>query len=353
VNLVKRERRPQIRKGAVLIAASGALLLGCLLAMAYTPYQDNVGGVAVPIGWNNDSVTWRLNPSLGSNIDTTGGPDVPTAVAAAFNVWPQTLLNGVRINDLTVTRGPDTLTTDPNVNDCVNVISLVPSNAVTFDTGVVAYTQIASLTPDTGQSGPPFTYNYCGGITTDRYSVIIDADMVFNRAWTFSTATPTPLQDLDLFSVASHEFGHLLGMEHNGIAHTMMYPFGDLGIGQTRELAVDDVGGIAFLYPADNFLSATAAISGVVTLDGTGVFAAHVVAVDSVSGLAVMDTLSDADGNYILDGIPEGTYRILAIPLIGPLSVDNYSGWACGYATDPANCTGFPDNPIDYTGTFF
>ena len=350
---MKRARKTQTRKGTLVIAVGGAILLGCLLAMAYTPYQDNVNGTAVALGWNNDSVTWRLNPTIGSNIVTTGGPDVPTAVATAFNVWPQSLLNGVSINDLTVTRGPDTSTTDPNINDCVNVISFVPSSAVTFDTGVVAYTQIASLTPATGQSGPPFTYSNCGGITTNRYSVIIDADMVFNPAWTFSTATPTPSQDLDLLSVASHEFGHMLGLEHNGIAHTMMFPFGDLGIDQTRNLSVDDAVAVAFLYQAANYLTATAAISGTVTLNGTGVYASHVVAVDSATGLAVMDTLSDPDGNYVLDGIPEGTYRILAIPLIDPLTVDNYSGWACGYASDPVNCTGFPNNPIDYTGTFF
>jgi hypothetical protein len=353
VILVKRERRPRIRKGAAFIGAGGALLLGCLLAMAYTPYQDSVRGTAYPIGWNNNSITWSLNPARGSNIDTTNGTDVPTAVATAFNVWPQSLMNGVRINALSVTRGADTSTTDPNFNDCVNVISFVPSSAVSFATGVVAYTQLATLTPTTGQSGPPFSYSNCGGITTDLYSVIIDADMVFNPAWTFSTATPTPSNDLDLFAVASHEFGHMLGLEHNGIAHTMMYPFGDLGIGQTRQLSVDDVAGVAFLYPAGNFLTATAAISGQVTLDGTGVFASHVVAIDSATGLAVMDTLSDPDGYYILDGIPGGNYRILAIPLVDPLSVDNYTGWACGYATDTVNCTGFPDNPIDYTGTFF
>ena len=350
---MKREARSQIRKGVFFIAAAGMLLLGCLLAMAYTPYQDGVGGEAVPIRWNDASVTWRLNPTLGTNLDTTGGPDVPTALTSAFNVWPQTLLNGVWINALSVTRGADTSKTDPNTEDCVNVISFVPSASVNFPTGVVAYTVIASVVPSPGQSGPPYAYDFCGGITTDLSSVIIDADMVFNPAWTFSTATPTPSADLDLFSVASHEFGHMLGLEHNGIAHTLMYPFGDLGLGQTRELAVDDVAGVAFLYPADNFTTATAAISGLVTLDGSGAFASHVVAVDSVTGLTVMDTLTAPDGYYILDGIPEGTYRILAIPLLDPFSVDNYSGWACGYAANPAACTGFPDNPIDYSGTFF
>jgi len=336
-----------------MIAASGAVLLGCLLAMAYTPYQDPVRGEAVPIRWNDANVTWRLNPTLGSNLDTTGGPDVPTALATAFNAWPQSRLNGVQINALSVTRGADSTKTDPDVNDCLNVVSFVPSPAVSFATGVVAYTQIATVIPGTGQSGPPFTYSFCGGITTDFYSVIIDADMVFNPEWTFSTATPTPSDDLDLLSVASHEFGHLLGLDHNGIAHTLMYPFGDFGIGQTRDLAVDDVAGVAFLFPAANFTTATAAISGQVTLDGTGAFASHVVAVDSVTGLAVMDTLAAPDGSYILDGIPEGTYRILAIPLGDPLIMDDFSGWACGYAANPDTCTDFPDNPIDYSGTFF
>jgi hypothetical protein len=329
------------------------MLFSGLMALAYAPYQDRVSGAAVPTRWNNASITWHLNPALGTNVDTTGGPDAPTAVSAAFNVWPQTSLEGLVVNVLTVTRGTDTTKTDADINDCFNVVSFTPSSGVSFATGVVAFTQIATVSPAPGQSGPPFTYNVCGGITTDLPSVIFDADMMFNPAWTYSTVTPPLPDDLDLPSVASHEFGHMLGLEHNGIAHTMMFPFGDIGIGQTRELALDDVAGVAFLYPAGAFANTTGTISGRVTLDGAGVFASHVVAIDSVTGLAVMDGLSDPDGTYHLAGIPEGTYSVLAVPLVDPFSLDNYSGWACGYAADPEACTGFPDNPTDYSGTFF
>ena len=121
---MKRRRRRTIRRRAVLVTAGTVVLFSGLMAWAYTPYQDRVGGVAVPMCWNNATITWRLNPALGSNVDTTGGPDVPAAVAAAFGLWPQSTLNGVVVNDLTVIPGANTTLTDPNINDCVNVVSL-------------------------------------------------------------------------------------------------------------------------------------------------------------------------------------------------------------------------------------
>ncbi len=228
-----------------------------------------------------------------------------------------------------------------------------PPSSVSFPTGVVAFTQIAAFSPATRQSGPPFNYDVCGGITSDLRSVIFDSDVVFNPAWSFSTATPGLPDHPDLLSVANHEFGHMLGLDHNGIAHTMMFPFGEAGIGLRRQLVPHDLVEISFLYPRQAFWDTTGRVSGKVILDGAGVLASHVVAVDSLTGMPVMDRLGDPDGTYRLVGIPTGTYRILAIPLLDPFTLENYSGWACGYATDPAGCTGLPEGPTDYTGTFY
>jgi len=150
----------------------------------------------------------------------------------------------------------------------------------------------------------------------------------------------------------SHEFGHMLGLDHSGIAHTMMFPFGDFGVGQQRTLEVDDVVGAGFLYPAAAFGTMTGVISGTVTRGGTGLFAAHVVAVDKDTGEALVDGLTFPDGSYVLDGVPPGTYNILTLPVSGVYEIDSFSGWTCGFASDPSDCSGTPQNPTDYTGTF-
>jgi len=109
--------------------------------------------------------------------------------------------------------------------------------------------------------------------------------MAFNPGLEFSTTTTTPQGAFDVQSTATHEIGHLLGLDHSGIAHAMMYAFGDTGaLGQQRTLSIDDAAGVAFLYQGANFPSATGTISGQVTLSGSGIFAAHVLAIDATSG---------------------------------------------------------------------
>ncbi len=340
--------------------------LSAVLLFAYNPLQDNVSG-PVPARWPNMTVMWSLNPTISANnVDTSSGVDVATAITNGLAVWGPTkaLLGGVTINALTITRGADTTITKPDTNDCLNVISF-PSTTdnVTFSTGTIAFTDIVSAF---GAPPAPYTCKNPDGTTTNKTtslpSQITDADLVFNPAQSFSTAPVTPIGRFDLQAVASHEFGHLLGLDHSGIAHTMMYPFGDKGAGTQRDLAKDDIVGVAFLYPSGSFSSSTGTISGSITLSGSAVFASHIIAVDASTGAAVLDGLSNKDGTYKLVGVPPGTYQLLAQPLTGVYTLDDFSGWTCGYdenappCCDPkdASCTGKNQTPpINYTGKFF
>ena len=356
--------------GPFLFAATVASTAFCaLLLFAYNPEQDNVNG-PVPTRWQDSATTWSLNLNTGANVHTNLGDTVSAAVTKGFDTWQQTLLNGQRINNLTVTTGPTTTLTDPNSADCVNIISFVPSSAVSFPTGAIAFTDVVSAfgLPPTNYpcSTPPLTR------TCSLPSCLIDADIVFNPAEQFYTTATTPLTAFDVQSVATHEIGHMLGLDHSGIAHAMMYPFGDtFAASQQRTLAVDDVAGIAFLYPETNFSTLTGVISGQVTLGAAGIFGSHVIAIDSTSGTAVLDGMTDPQGNYKLIGLPPGNYNVLALPLApdinsGIFILDDFAGWSCGYAVPTENsppccdpktdtsCTGTPlSNPTNYTGTFF
>jgi hypothetical protein len=96
------------------------------------------------------------------------------------------------------------------------------------------------------------------------------------------------------------------------------------------------------------------------------------VAIDTATGDAVIDGLTDPQGNYKLVGVPPGTYNVLALPLApdansGFYTLSDFGGWACGYAgtaensppccdpkLNPTTCTGKAlSNPTNYTGKFY
>lgn len=368
----------RILSGAAVVAVS--LILGFRLSivnsrllLGYNPKQDDVGGQASPAKWQGSSVTWHVNCATGSNVQIGGsGCPIEAPIKAAFNSWnTASLANGPVLTGIQLSEGAQTALTDPetafNTTDCVNIVSFVPSSAIKFPTGVVAFTSVATTTLPLGQS-LPFNYQCTSGGTTtiqscNQPSCIVDADIMFNPADGFSTALPTPPSTFDIQSVATHEVGHMLGLDHSGIAHSVMYPFGDAGLGRQRNLSTDDTIGIAFLYPGSGFSSAVGTLTGQVTLNGAEAFAAHIVAIDSNTGNAVVDGLTDMQGNFSLN-VPPGSYHVLALPLTGPYDLTNFGGWSCGYAGWTENappccqpgtpmCSGTPlTNPTNFTGTF-
>ncbi len=362
----------------MIAAVAAAAAFGSLLMFGYNPEQDYVNGTPVPTHWPGGSVTWSLNPTTGSNV--AAGSDVQTALKNAFATWQNAQISGQTVVKLTIAQGSNTTlqNTDPmNSTDCVNIVSFLDKNATTdfpMSTGAIAFTALA-----TAFGAPPFSYQ-CISQTSPPVTVIkqcslpsciIDADILFNPNQKFSTATPTPAGAFDVQSVATHEIGHLLGLDHSGIGHTVMFPFGDTSTtGVQRTLAVDDVAGIAFTYPATSFASLTGTISGQVTMSGSGIFASHVVVIDTATGDAVIDGLTNPDGTYKLIGLPPGTYNVVALPLApdvnsGIYTLSDFGGWSCGYAgtmetsppcCDPSltSCSGAPEkNPTNYTGKFF
>jgi hypothetical protein len=59
------------------------------------------------------------------------------------------------------------------------------------------------------------------------------------------TWVDNPAQDVDLVTVAAHEIGHTLGLDHSGDSNSLMYP---AYMGSHRFLDQDDIGGIQSLY---------------------------------------------------------------------------------------------------------
>jgi len=257
---------------------------------------------------------------------------------AAFSLWSGAKYQGTNVNTLSFTQGPDNSNITFVSGDCVNSIGFTQSLA----TGIIAETEVTSYSSST----PPFEYSCSRGATPricPQEVCISDADIEFNADSVFYTPSYThpPSNYFDLQTVATHEVGHLIGLDHSGLANAVMYPYGDSGTGGVKyELAMDDVVGSAALYPNSAIVNWVGGIKGTVTVDGNPAFGAHVVAIDSATGNVVTDTLSDANGNYHLRMF-QGNYFILVLPLAtdtsgasttnGVTSIQNYRGYANGY----------------------
>jgi predicted Zn-dependent protease len=127
----------------------------------------------------------------------------------------------------------------------------------------------------------------------------------------------------NLQQVVAHEIGHVLGLDHSAVISSVMYPY--VGRGGTLALDSDDRVAITSIYPKADPSVRGATLKGRVTGDGGGIFAAQVVAV-SDTGEPVATGLTNAQGDFVLDSIPAGRYRLYAEPLDGPVDIRNLSG---------------------------
>jgi hypothetical protein len=137
-----------------------------------------------------------------------------------------------------------------------------------------------------------------------------------------------------------HEIGHLLGLDHSAVLSAVMFPYVPHG-SEATTLDSDDRNGIANLYPKTDPTLAGGMLRGRVQGDSGGVFAAQVVAVND-KGEPVATGLSDQNGDFTLQELPAGNYRIYAEPLDGPVDARNMAG-----IYRMANITAFPTHFCD------
>jgi hypothetical protein len=118
------------------------------------------------------------------------------------------------------------------------------------------------------------------------------------------------------FLTAVHEIGHALGLQHT-LTSSVMSTSITRTTSKSKPLAVDDVAGLSLLYPTPQFRQTTGTIAGRVTLFGSGVNLASVVAI-SPQGAAV-SALTNPDGTYTIEGVPAGSYYVYVHPLPPPV----------------------------------
>ncbi len=249
-----------------------------------------------PLAWENPENISLVIQSDGS--DDIGDGSHETAIRNAIDAWNSASGSRARIVESMANRSRR----DWQTNN-VHLVVFDENNSSGYFSGG---SSIVAITP----------------VTFFTDGRIIDADVIFNGK-NFGFSTSGEIGKFDIQDVAAHELGHLLGLDHSGVCGATMYPYVDPIVILHRSLALDDQRGMRHLYPTGSF----ARISGKITRAGSGevVPGAHVAARDGDGHIAAA-ILSDANGDFVLQGLDSGSYEVIVDPLDQPVSSSNLGG---------------------------
>lgn len=305
------------------------------------PSRDRIAPGSIAEQW---STTLGTNPVTILTQNQTGAArlnEIEQVITQSLAVWSG--VSGTSLVPGTFPAVMRTATQNACGSDGVNSICFDQADGA-FTPGILAFTRVITADIVGAQVGT--------GAPATEVGQILDADVYFapgNSSITFATpaALATAPQAYDLESLLIHELGHTLGFSHSAVLNAMMYPFAPspgtfTGIRPTTQqpdapLGEDDRTGLRVLYPNPADTLNVGSISGRIVPANpltllasppgvTGIFGAHVVAMDTATGAVIGATLggwscvapgpAQFDGSYVISHLPIGhSYTVYAEPL--------------------------------------
>ena len=290
---------------ALIIAA--ALALGqSTPALAYLKFGVPVRGQQVTLKWAQSPVRYFVSNTGVPGVSAT---DFQSAVGRAFATWQAVPTASISFQFAGVTSA------NPGRDDGASVLGF--QNRPELDR-VLASTSF---------------------LVDSATGALIESDIFFNSAFSWSVAAAGEPTRFDLESIALHEIGHFSGLGHSALGETelqssggrrvlgaeaVMFPIAFApGSISARTLKADDIAGISDLYPDGDFNTTAGSLSGRVTKDGQPIFGAHVVAFNAATGLMVGGFTLNAQGQFSIGGLSPGLH-VLRVEPIDDAEVDSF-----------------------------
>ena len=326
--------------------------------------------IAIPLSprWSTALPTAQPILTVAAEGSSAQLTEIGQLISQSFAVWSGvtgTTFNGSTypgvIAPLATVSVQNACTNDTETNiDGLDTICFNQSSTA-FTTGVLAFTRVITADAPGASIGSSETAAFAGQI--------LDADTLFCNTGLATFATPGALSTpqgqgaYDLQSLLVHELGHWFGLDHSAVWRAIMFPYAPppgqfLGQRPTQQapdgpLADDDRTGIRLQYPDPNDPLNIGSIRGQILPANpfalakipapsvgesvTGIFGAHVVAVDSSSGSVIAGTLGgwscgitspfeQFDGSFAIQRLPVGhNYILYAEPLDGLVVGSDFS----------------------------
>lgn len=285
-----------MRRWVLYAAICGAACAAAPL-QAYLKLGVSVGGRLVGLKWD------RPVDYFVTNLDVPGvtAPQLQAAIDRAFSTWAAVPRTGLAHNFVGITGA------QPVGGDGMSVVGF--RSRPELDRTLAA----ASFEVDE---------------VTGR---IVEVDIFFNTTVPWSVAAAGLSGSFDIESVGLHEVGHLLGLGHSALGETELraeggrrvlgkravmfpiaYPAGNI---EDRTLEADDRAAITDVYGNTEADRQTGSLRGRVTLNGQGIFGAHVTATHTATGDTVGGFSLTSQGEFVIGALPPGIYVVRVEPL--------------------------------------
>lgn len=291
-------QRTGIGPRAVIILSAMLALGQPWPAAAYQTYGVQVGSRLVPVKWSRLPIRYFVNDRGSTGVTSAQFRD---ATARAFTTWQNVATAAASAQFVGFTLA------EPDEEDGQNTMGFLSRPDLERILGTTSY------------------------LIDDTTGEILEADIFFNSAFSWSVASAGESGKFDLESVILHETGHLFGLGHSALGETelqagggrrviaaesVMFPIAfSPGNISDRTPRGDDIAGLSEIYPKAGFLSSSGSMSGRVTKGGQGVVGAHVVAFNLATGALVGNFTLDQQGSFTISSLAPGPYIVRVEPL--------------------------------------